>query len=165
MSEGKPESDDDFKLIPVPNTLAAKVKKRKGSLDDLLANAETMLGGMKNDFEALIDDVIARLPGIQAGPWSDPARRPAAVDEFASTANTIKGKSGSFGYGVLGEVADLFVEYVRDTPPGEQQAVAIANYIGKLQLLWKQRIFGDGGALGRQIVADLTRLNTKAKTS
>lgn len=120
---------------------------------------------MKDDFEALIDDVIARLPAIQAGPWSDPVRRPAAIGEFASAANTIKGKSGSFGYGVLGEVADLFVDYVRDTPPAEQQAMAIVNYVGTLQLLWKQRISGDGGALGRQIVADLTRLNSKAKTS
>lgn len=164
MSGQPPDGDDDFTIVPVPNFLAQKVKKKKGTLDDLLANAETMLSGMKNDFESLIDDVIGRLPGIQAGAWSDLARRHQAIADFADAANTIKGKSGSFGFGVLGEVADLFRDYVRDTPPHEQQAVAIANYIGTLQLLWKQRISGDGGALGRQIVADLTRLNEKAKT-
>jgi chemotaxis protein histidine kinase CheA len=118
---------------------------------------------MKQDFETLIDGVVAQLPVTQTRLWSDPARRAEAIEAFARAANTLKGKSGSFGFGVLGEIADLFRDYVRDVPPADQQAAAIANYIGTLQIMWKQRISGDGGAVGRQIVADLTKLNAQAK--
>jgi hypothetical protein len=155
--------DDDFSIIEVPNTLAQKAKKMEGTLADLLANAETMLSGMKQDFETLIDGVVAQLPVTQARLWTDPARRAEAIEAFARAANTLKGKSGSFGFGILGEIADLFRDYVRDTPPSRQQASAIDNYIGTLQVVWKQRISGDGGAVGRQIVADLTKLNAQTK--
>jgi chemotaxis protein histidine kinase CheA len=157
--------DDDFSIIQVPNTLAAKTKKVEGTLNDLLASAEEKLAGMKQDFETLIDAVVSQLPVTQSQLWNDPARRPAAIESFARAANTLKGKSGSFGFGVLGEIADLFRDYVRETPAADQQASAITNYISTLQLMWKQRITGDGGPVGRQIVADLVKLNEQAKKS
>ena len=170
MSAQQPESgpkreddNDDFEIIVPPNKLAQKAKKAEGSLDDLLKNAESLLSEMKDDFAVLIDGVVADLYTIHSGPWSDLAQRREAIAAFARAANTIKGKSGSFGYGVLGEVADLFRDYVRETPPADQQSAAIGNYIGTLQILWKQRIAGDGGIMGRQIVADFTALNEKSK--
>jgi hypothetical protein len=163
MSGQEPDEGDDFSIIHVPNTLARKAKKVEGTLNDLLASADAKLSGMKQEFSTVIDAVIAELPVILAKQWQDPARRDAAIKAFSGAANSLKGKSGSFGYGVLGEVADLFRDYVSDTPADQQQAAAITNYVTTLQLLWKQRIEGDGGALGRRLVADLTELNRKAR--
>jgi hypothetical protein len=154
--------DEDCSVIHPPNLLAAKAAKREGSLQDLLANAETMLSTMKQDFDELVDATLLELPSIYSQQWQPAASRPQALIAFKRTANTLKGKSGSFGFGLLGDVADLFRDYLTDVPPEQQKAAAILNYIDMLNVVWKQRISGDGGEIGRQIVANLVRLNEQA---
>lgn len=158
-------SDEDFSIIHPPNSLARKVKKSKGTLGDLLANADSMLAGLKDEFEGLVDRAMQQLPTIRDEAWRNPTTRPIAINSLCSIVNVIKGNSGSFGYSIMGEIADLFRDYLRETPAQEQQIDAISNYINTLQVLWKQRITGDGGDLGRQIVADLVKLNERAKGS
>ncbi len=159
-----PTPDDDFSIIHPPNTLAAKTTKREGSLQDLLASADSMLSSMKEDFDALVDKALADLPAIYSQQWQVPASRKQAIVAFSRTANTLKGKSGSFGFGLLGTVADLFRDYLTDVPPEQQKAAAILNYIDTLNVVWKHKISGDGGEIGRQIVADLTKLNEQGST-
>jgi hypothetical protein len=158
-----PDSSDDVSIIYPPNALAQKAKKTEGTLEDLLANSERMMAGMKGDFEALVDRAIQQLPVLRDEKWRSPATRSQAVQSFCGIANVLKGKSGSFGYGIMGEIADLFRDYLRETPPDQQQADAVSNYINTLQIVWRQRVAGDGGDVGRQIVADLTKLNERAK--
>ncbi len=155
------QPDDEVSIIQPPNPLAGKVKKASGSVDDLLAKAETMLSSMKDDFEIIADQLIAQLARDFAR-WQNAATRPQAVTAFKAATNALKGKSGSFGFGILGEVADLFRDYLTDVPAAQQTPEAIQNYINTLTIVWKQRIPGDGGDLGRQIVADLARLNERA---
>lgn len=157
-------SGEDFSIIHPPNPLADKAKKTAGTLEDLLANAESMVAGMKQEFEGIVDRAVLQLPALSQQ-WRNPATRPRAIQAFCNVANVLKGKSGSFGYGIMGEIADLFRDYLSATPPPVQQPDVISNYIGTLQIVWKQRIVGDGGEVGRQIVADLTRLNERAKRS
>ena len=160
--DDRDSGDEDFSIIYPPNSLARKVKKAEGTLDDLLANAERMVAGMKDEFEALVDRAVAQLPTIRDQAWRNPDTRSRGIDSFCGIVNVLKGKSGSFGYGILGEIADLFRDYLREIPPQEQRAEAISNYIDTLQVVWKQRIAGDGGPVGRQIVADLSKLNEQA---
>lgn len=166
MTDDNPKSnDEDFSIVYPPNALAQKAKKTEGTLDDLLANAERMVAGMKGDFETLVDRAIQQLPVLRDDKWRSPATRLQAIHSFCGIANVLKGKSGSFGYGIMGEIADLFRDYLRETPPQDQQSEAISNYIDTLQVVWKQRISGDGGEIGQQIVADLAKLNERAKHS
>lgn len=163
MTGGESDSDGgDFSIVYPPNRLAEKAKKTAGTLEDLLANAERMMAGMKPEFEGLVDRAVVQLP-VLGEQWRNPAGRPAAIKAFCSVANVLKSKSGSFGYGIMGEIADLFRDYLRETPPQKQQADVIANYVGTLQLVWKQRVTGDGGEVGRQIVADFAKVNERAK--
>lgn len=164
MSGDNSDSNDkDFSIVYPPNLLAQKAKKTEGTLEDLLANAENMVAGMKDEFEALVDRALLQLPTIRDQQWRNEAARLRAIQAFCNIVNVLKGKSGSFGYGILGDIADLFRDYLRETPPHEQKVEAVTNYIGALQAVWKQRITGDGGKVGQQIVADLSKLNERAK--
>src|SRR5277367_548163 len=156
------EEDEPVSIIHPPNRLAAKVAKRDGTITDLLANAETMLATMKDEFGTLVDKAVAELRVIYKDQWADLATRPQAVRLFHETANQFKGQSGSFNFPLLGEVADLFLDYLNDTDAADQQQAVILNYIETITIVWGQRIPGDGGPLGRQIVADLTKLNGKS---
>jgi hypothetical protein len=156
------KEEPDFTVITPPNLLAAKVPKKTGTLDDLLKNADKMLTSIQFEFESLMDQAIADLQKHFKESWTDPAKRPKAVSEFSGIANTIKGQSGSFNYGLLGDIADLFRDYLDDTNPEDQNPAAILSYINAIQVVWKQKITGDGGMIGKQIVSDLIKLNQKA---
>lgn len=158
----KDDGDDEVTIVHPTNTLAAKVRKVEGSLEDLLSNSEKMLAGMKNDFDFIMDKLTAEISTTYTQRWLPEGGRSQGAAALAQTARGIKAKAGSFGFGLLSDIADLFSEYLDDTPVAEQKSAAVLSYIDSLQVVWRQKISGDGGAIGRQIIADLKKLNVKA---
>src|SRR5215470_5208970 len=148
MAEDRPKDqkpEEDFSVINPPNLLGAKVQKKAGTLDDLLKNADKMLTGIQFEFETLIEQNINDLQKVFTLRWKDMETREKANYEFSQIANNVKGKAGSFGYGLLGDIADLFRDYLDDTPVADQKPAAILSYINAIQVVWKQKITGDGG--------------------
>lgn len=148
-------------IINPSNPLAAKVSKCRGSVADLLGNAEEMLAEMTDDFVSLVDETVARLPDLYEQ-WAIDATRDSAISVLIPAARMLKGKCGSFGFPLVGKVADLFCDYLCAVPPERQDPAVILNYVETLQMVWKQRISGDGGVIWHQIVANLTRINELA---
>lgn len=156
---GKPP-EDDFTVINPPNMLAAKVQKKSGTLDDLLKSADKMLKDVSFEFDQLMDDHVKQLTAIYAK-WNAAETRAEAIKAYASIANSVKGNAGTFNYALLGKIADLFRDYLDDTQPADQKPAAILSYVNAMQVVWKQKITGDGGMLGKQMVGDLMKLNQK----
>lgn len=154
--------DDEVTIVQPTNVLAAKVRKVSGSLDDLLNNSERMLASMKDDFDIVMENLIAELSTTYTQRWLPEAGRSQGIVALAHAARGIKAKAGSFGFGLLSNIADLFSEYLDDTPVAEQKSAAVLSYVDSMQVVWRQKISGDGGAIGQQIIADLKKLNVKA---
>lgn len=154
--------DDEVTIVQPTNTLAAKVRKVSGSLEDLLNNSEKMLASMKDDFDVVMEKLVSELSSAYTQRWLPETGRRQGVVALAQTARGIKGKAGSFGFGLLSDIADLFSEYLDDTPVAEQKSAAVLSYVDAMQVIWRQKISGDGGAVGRQIISDLKKLNVKA---
>jgi HPt (histidine-containing phosphotransfer) domain-containing protein len=135
--------------------------QQKGTLEDLLANADKLAANMKGEFEAGTELRIKHLPEIFRAKWMMPATRAAAIEEFRENCHIIKGEAGTFGYKLLTQIADLFGDYVRDTPAANQRPEAIKGYIDAFTICWSQKIAGDGGDLGRALLSSLQKLNEK----
>jgi hypothetical protein len=59
----------------------------------------------------------------------------------------------------------LFGDYLRDTPAATQRREAIKGYIDTFNVVWGQKIKGEGGELGQQLIASLMKLNEKAQAT
>lgn len=150
------------RILNPPNFLKQKIKVAPGLLDELLARADRMVEGLQGEFEAETELRIRRLAEAYERRWRVPATREPAVLELRRLCHDIKGEAGTFGFPLLSDIADLFGDYLRETTAATQRAEAVKGYVDAFQVMWSQKIKGEGGELGRQLLASLMKLNEKA---
>jgi hypothetical protein len=163
MSDNQTEVEETkVRIINPPNFLKQKAKLMPGSLDEMLANAEKMVAGLKTEFEAGAEMRIKRLSETFRTKWQPQETREQGCRELRDTCHILKGEGGSFGYELVSQIADLFGDYLRETPVASQRPEAVKSYIDTFQLVWSQRIQGTGGEAGRQLIGSLMKLNEKS---
>jgi HPt (histidine-containing phosphotransfer) domain-containing protein len=150
------------RIMNPPNFLRNKTKTMPGSLAELLAKADAAVGALKAEFEAGAEERIRELMVIFKSRWESRVSRDAAIKEMRQLCHDLKGEAGSFGYPLITQIADLFGDYLRETEAKAQRPEAVKSYIDTFSLVWAQRIQGDGGQAGRQLIASLMRLNEKS---
>jgi HPt (histidine-containing phosphotransfer) domain-containing protein len=167
MSDSQAESavQSIARVINPPNFLKQKAKMAPGLLDELLERADKMVAALQGEFEAGTEIRIRKLVQIFAERWAFPGTREDAVRDLRRLCHDIKGEAGTFGYPLLGDIADLFRDYLRETPVETQRREAIKGYIDTFQVVWMQKIQGEGGELGRQLIASLMKLNEKSQAT
>lgn len=127
------------------------------SMDEILARAEKAIARLQGAFEAGTEQRLQRMGEIMELRWVPRATRDDAVREFRRLNHDIKGEAGSFGYDLLGEIADRFSDYLRETPIPAQEEGAVRRHVDALRLAWRQRLRGDGGEDGRRLLEGLGR--------
>jgi HPt (histidine-containing phosphotransfer) domain-containing protein len=152
------------RVINPPNFLRQKIKIAPGLLDDILERADRMVAALQGEFEAGTQMRIGRLADAFRR-WQLPATRTDAISDLRRLCHDIKGEAGTFGYPLLGDIGDLFGDYLRETPAATQRPEAIKGYIETFNVVWGQKIKGEGGELGRQLIASLMKLNEKAQAT
>lgn len=148
-------------IINPPNFLKNKVRIAPGLLEDVLARADKLIAALQGEFAAGTEIRIQKLADVYQQ-WRLPETREAAIRDFRRLAHDLKGEAGTFGYDLITDIADLFGDYLRETPTGRQTAEAVKSYVDTFQMVWSQRITGDGGEAGRQMIAGLSKLNEGA---
>ena len=149
-------------IVNPPNFLKQKTKLAPGKLEDFLASADGLVGSLHDEFEAGCEVKIKQLVEIFSKRWQSAATRAQAVLEMRSLSHSLKGEAGTFGYPLITEIGDHFSDYLRETKTEAQKPEAIKSYIDAFQVVWSRRIKGDGGEIGRQLIASLMKLNEKA---
>jgi HPt (histidine-containing phosphotransfer) domain-containing protein len=164
MSDSQQEPDPKIvRILNPPNFLKQKVKVAPGLLDELLARADRLVEGLQGEFEAGTELRIRRLSECFERRWLLQSSREASVLELRRLCHDIKGEAGSFGYPLLSDIADLFGNYLRETPSAQQRREVVKGYIDAFQVVWTHKIRGEGGEVGRQLLASLMQLNEKAQ--
>lgn len=149
------------RVINPPNFLKQKTKIAPGLLDEFLARADKMVAALESEFEAGTELRIRRLTEIFRRQWTLPAKRQEAVGQLRRQCHDIKGEAGTFGFPLLSDIADLFGDYLRETPLEKQKPEAIKAYVDTFEVVWTRRIKGNGGDLGRQLIQSLIKVNQK----
>jgi hypothetical protein len=158
---GHEPQDDAVQVITPRNAFADKVRKVSGSINDLLTMDDKALAGKKADAGYVMDSGLEQLRTIFSDTWPHADKRAKAIEDFRKVTTEMSRRAQPIGHQLLAQVADLFLEFLRDVAPERQTAVAIDNYLNALQVIWKQKLRSSGGDIGVQMTADLTKLNRK----
>jgi hypothetical protein len=122
-----------------------------------------MVAALQGEFEAGAELRIKKIAEIAKLKWPALATRDASVREMRRLCHDLKGEAGTFGFPLLTDIADLFGDYMRETAIEVQRAEAIKGYIDAFLVVWGQRIKGEGGELGKQLIASLSKLNERSQ--
>ena len=125
----------------------------------LIEKAESVVKALEDDFPVWADEYLDRMRDALDLAAADPSTTETEIQGLFTLVMDLKGQAGSFGYQMLTELGDLLKSYTEDlTELDNRSNQIIAAHIDAMQAALRQRIKGDGGDVGRQIVADLQKL-------
>lgn len=156
---------DRAQFIRPPNSLAkAKTGTGKGVIDhEAIALAEAAIEQVGESFQEWASADLTAMEAALESLKSDPAQNDVQIREIYRRALDLKGQGGSFGYMLITEIGQLlkiFTEGLQTVGPRDVEI--ILAHIGAMKTVLDQGIRGDGGDVGRAIVAGLTKLVEKA---
>ena len=148
-------------MIQPPNTLAkAKTDAGRGhlSLDDL-DRAERAMQQVGEGFQGLAIQELTAMEAALETMKSDPSQRAAQVREIFRRALDLKGQGASVGFVLISEIGQLlktFTETLQNVRPRDIEIMLA--HISAMKTVLARDIRGDGGEVGRAIVAGLYTL-------
>ncbi len=132
-------------------------------MDERLVRAEQLIAGLQGRFAASAEKRIDRLTEICLTRWVKPARREAAIRQLRRITHDLKGEAGTFGYDLITDIADCFGAYLRQVPEARQRHADIVRFVCAFHHVWGERLEGDGGDIGRGLLASLMILTDRAR--
>lgn len=134
-------------------------------LDDrLLEKAEAAIKVMEQDFPQLAADCLVEMKSCFERAKANPDGSKKDVRSILTLAMDLKGEAGSYGYQMISEIGELLRRYIQDLETlSARDLQAIAAHIQAMEVVLRDRIKGDGGKVGRQIVDNLHNLATQKK--
>ena len=144
-----------IEVIEPPNLIRMQVRGGGGVDPEAIRRAEAAVRNLKGAFEAAaeaqLEELQAACEQIVAG-----SSVRANLQQIARIAHELKGQGGTFGYELLSDVADLLSYHARRNEFLDQRGVQIVKtIIGALGIVIGQKIQGDGGPAGRELLAHL----------
>jgi hypothetical protein len=155
---------EGVEFFTVPNTLKSKVKITADGVDEaVLERAEQIIVELKDDYLTWAEDDITRLHQAAANLKELSAASPddalvkKTFHDIYEVSHDMRGQGGSFGYPLMTAVCDRmcqFIEKVWDEPKLNQLPV-LSVCIDTMSLIISQRLDGDGGAMGHNLLRAL----------
>lgn len=130
------DSDDPFPIDPAA-----------------LARAETALADLTERYLGWAEADLVRLDSVLARLAAGAGDRAGAMRELFRIAHDMKGQGGTFDYPLVSELAGRLcrlAEVLADPDPG--QMAALAGLAAALGRVIRERLSGDGGAVGRALL-------------
>jgi len=157
--------NDEIEIINPPNLLKDKVKTGgPGAVD--AATLERADAAVANLADQYLDWVVQDLDRIVKAYEDLKAASEEAVPEkleaIFQISHDIKGQGGSFGYDMMTSVGNQLcrlIEHADATNPKLVEAIAV--HIETLKLVIAQRIKGNGGKVGEQMLTGLEQIFKK----
>lgn len=149
-------------LIMPPGNLKAKVPVTANGVDaDMIERAEQIIVNLKDKYLDWVEEDLERLQrsmlateALVGGPAEPLA---AAYHQVYEIAHDMKGQGGSFNYPLVTVVGDRLCRFLEKawTAPKDSQVPVIRVCVDALRLIITQRIEGDGGPVGSNLLGGL----------
>ncbi len=156
---------EELEIINPPNLLKSKVKTGgPGAVDaETLGRAEAAIANMADQYlEWVVQDIERISKAFEELKAADTESTPAKLEVIFQVAHDIKGQGGSFGYDMMTSVGNQLcrlIEHADPTNPKLTEAVGV--HIETLKLVIAQRIKGNGGKVGEQMLMGLEQIFKK----
>ncbi len=152
-------ANDVVRLFP-PRSLRARVGPGKGLNPRLLANAEATVAALQAAYEQRIENDISTLSSK-----FDSMRRSGRFDhqQLYLIAHEIKGEGGSYDYPLLSAFGHTLCLLVRRRNRLTAEEVeTIEAHIAAMRAVIRGQVRGEGGAVGRELAANLDAMVVRA---
>lgn len=146
-------------IIHPPNLL--KLKVGSGGVDpQSIARAEAAVAELANSYLDWALEDLASLQKHLAAARAEPEEAGRHVQALFQTAHDMKGQGATFDYPLVTQIAKYLCHYVegrldRDSQP---DLAVIAAHVDALAVILRQRMSGDGGAVGQKLSKELETL-------
>jgi hypothetical protein len=142
-----------------PRSTAAAL--RAARFEALTAEAEAAVARLAESYpELAMADLVGAETALAAA-LDGPAPRPEQFLRLHNFAHNLKGQGGSFGYPLVTRIAQSLCTLVPDDigrPPPLTAVPLISAHLDALRLVLAERLIGDGGEMGRILLARLAGL-------
>jgi hypothetical protein len=154
-------------IIQNTKSLAGKVRAIPGrSADDLLKGAGLRIESLTADFTKYLREEIDRLAKAAIEADSDATKRADVVRTMNTIFNDLRGNGGTYGYPLVTEVGDSACKFIADIGQwGAPQLAILRAHTDAMRAIMAANITGDGGPIGRQLLAGLKAAVDKVKPS
>lgn len=152
-------------FIQPPDTLSGKVQVTEGGVDlDALEKAEALIAGLQGNYLEWVEGDLSKLQTTyQAALDVEGAQRRAALGDVFSVAHDVKGQGGSFNYHLMTAIGNSLCRFIEKLPGDVSRAQmdAIKVHIDAMRLVIAQRLEGDGGKTGANLMRGLDAVKAK----
>ncbi len=126
-----------------------------------LAQAQAAVAAMADEYIGWVTADLARLDEAVAG--IQPADPAPGLKAAHGVAHDIKGQGATFGYKLVTDIAAMLCRYLqRSAEAGRFDPVVIEAYVQSLKTIVENRVQGDAGELGQEILAALREMDSGA---
>lgn len=159
----KPEAPTDVWYWKLPNGLQAKVAGGfsggggKGEVPlDLIEQAEKELKRAGLEFTNWALEYLSKLSNLCTEALLEPGRRSAHFAEIHTLALELRGQGGTFGYPLITTVGKMLYDSTNEGCREDDKAVEIAKcHIDSMRAIIREKVGGDGGKIGQQLIKGL----------
>ena len=158
----KPKKPSDVWYFRLTNTLKEKAGGANitGPADipvGLLEEAEQQLQRASLDFSTWALEYLSRLSDFCTDALKQPVGRTSHFQNINLLALELRGQGGTFGYPLISTFGKMLYDTTLDGCPEDDNAVEIVKaHIDAMRAVLREKISGDGGAVGRELAKSLT---------
>lgn len=125
----------------------------------LLKKAEAVVAKMERDFPIWAGQYLEEIRELLDDAKAHPDTTKEEAERIFTLIMDLKGQAGSYGFMMMTEVGDLLKRYTEPLDRIDtRNAEVIEAHLEALDVVLRERTKGDGGEIGRQIVANLRKL-------
>jgi len=168
----KPKGPSDVWYWRLPNSLHEKVSsglegaKVKGEIPTaLLEEAESSLERAALDFTKWALEYLSNLSDLCTEALMEPGRRSIHFGKINSLALELRGQGGTFGYPLISTFGKMLFDATMEGCKEDDNAVEIVKaHIDAMRAVIREKISGDGGQVGRELLKGLEMSIERHKT-
>lgn len=156
-------------FIQPPSSLKDKVAITNDGVDlDALEQAEQLIAGMQDSYLEWVEEDLKKITACYVAAQQETGSRKQVFKDIFSVAHDIKGQGGSFDYPLMTIIGNLLCRFLErlekeDVEPKESHMAVVKVHIDALRLVIAQRMSGEGGKVGDNLIRGLNAALSKVQ--
>lgn len=127
-------------------------------LPDAVREAEAAVAALAANYSEWVKEDLGQAREALARAQDSAPDNGAAVAAIFGVCHNIKGQGGSFGYDLVTSIGESLCDYIREgEAASEKKLKVIEAHIAAIEFVVENKISGDGGDAGKDLVAKLAR--------
>lgn len=128
------------------------------AIEEGLRAAELAIAELAASFAASVSGELARARALLEEAKAAPGDGKEQMAQIFGICHNLKGQAGSFGYGLMGDIAGRICSYLRTRGEEGVRTAVVDGHLMALEFVADRGIKGDGDAIGRKLLAKLAEL-------